>query len=84
MCIENLITYTQILYTARLIFYMDNDYYNVLGLNRDASDKEIRSAYRRLARKHHPDVNPGDPKAEEKFKEINQAYQVLSLSLIHI
>ena len=57
---------------------MDNDYYNVLGLNRDASDKEIRSAYRRLARKHHPDVNPGDPKAEEKFKEINQAYQVLS------
>ena len=59
---------------------MSDDYYNILGLDRNASDKEIRSAYRRLARKHHPDVNPGDPDAEEKFKKINQAYQVLSNS----
>ena len=57
---------------------MNDDYYNILGLDRNASDKDIRSAYRRLARKHHPDVNPGDPEAEEKFKKINQAYQVLS------
>ncbi len=57
---------------------MSDDYYNIPGLDRNASDKDIRSAYRRLARKHHPDVNPGDPAAEEKFKKINQAYQVLS------
>jgi molecular chaperone DnaJ len=54
------------------------DYYDILGLKRSASDKEIKSAYRKLARKHHPDVNPGDKKAEERFKEINQAYEVLS------
>lgn len=54
------------------------DYYNILGLSRSASDKEIKAAYRKLARKYHPDVNPGNKAAEEKFKEINQAYEVLS------
>jgi len=56
----------------------DKDYYSVLGVNRDASVKEIKQAYRRLARRHHPDVNAGDKSAEAKFKEINQAYEVLS------
>jgi len=54
------------------------DYYAILGVKRGASDKEIRQAYRRLARKYHPDVNAGDKAAEEKFKEINAAYEVLS------
>jgi curved DNA-binding protein len=54
------------------------DYYQTLGVNRDASEKDIRKAFRKLARKYHPDVNPGDGQAEEKFKEINEAYEVLS------
>jgi curved DNA-binding protein len=54
------------------------DYYEVLGIPRTATDEQIRKEYRKLARKHHPDVNPGDKSAEEKFKEINEAYQVLS------
>ncbi len=54
------------------------DYYAVLGVPRTASEKEIKTAYRRLARKHHPDVNPGDKKAENLFKEISEAYAVLS------
>lgn len=57
---------------------MAADYYNTLGVSRDASEKDIRTAYRRLARQYHPDVNPGDPKAEARFKEINEAYQALS------
>jgi DnaJ-class molecular chaperone len=54
------------------------DYYQILGVNRSASEKEIKQAYRRLARKHHPDLNPNDKSAEAKFKEINAAYEVLS------
>jgi molecular chaperone DnaJ len=55
-----------------------NNYYDLLGLKKNASDKEIKQAYRRLARQYHPDVNPGDKSAEAKFKEINAAYEVLS------
>ena len=55
-----------------------SNYYDVLGVAKDASEKEIRQAYRRLARQYHPDVNRKDTEAEEKFKEINEAYGVLS------
>jgi DnaJ-class molecular chaperone len=54
------------------------DYYKILGVSRGASADDIKKAFRKLARKYHPDVNPGDKKAEEKFKEINEAYEVLS------
>lgn len=54
------------------------DYYEVLGLNKNATESEIKAAYRKLARKYHPDVNPKDKTAEEKFKEVNEAYEVLS------
>lgn len=54
------------------------DYYDLLGVKRDANDKDIKAAYRRLARKYHPDVNPGNKSAEATFKEINEAYEVLS------
>jgi len=57
---------------------MPKDYYQILGVSRSASEKEIKQAYRRLARKHHPDVNPGDKSAESRFKEINEAHEVLS------
>jgi DnaJ-class molecular chaperone len=57
---------------------MARDYYNLLGVARSSSDKEIRQAYRRLARKYHPDVNSGGRGDEAKFKEINEAYEVLS------
>src|SRR5205823_2480253 len=53
------------------------DYYSTLGVTKTATDKELKQAYRKLARKHHPDVNPGDKNAEGKFKEINEAYEVL-------
>src|SRR5512136_1432960 len=54
------------------------DYYKILGVTRTAADKDIKAAYRRLARQYHPDVNPGNKAAEEKFKEINEAYEVIS------
>src|SRR5216684_3716776 len=54
------------------------DYYKILNISRGASADEIKKAFRKLARKYHPDVNPGDKKAEAKFKEINEAYEVLS------
>jgi molecular chaperone DnaJ len=54
------------------------DYYGLLGVSRDAKPEEIRKAYRHLARKHHPDVNPGNKSSEEKFKQISEAYEVLS------
>ena len=54
------------------------DYYKILGVDRKASEEDIRKAYRDLAKKHHPDRNPNDKQAEERFKDINEAYQVLS------
>jgi DnaJ-class molecular chaperone len=53
------------------------DYYATLGVSKTATDKELKQAFRKLARKHHPDVNPGDKTAEAKFKEVNEAYEVL-------
>ena len=54
------------------------DYFKILGVSRSASDKEIKSAYRKLAKKYHPDTNPDNPEAEAKFKEVSEAYEVLS------
>mgnify|MGYP001513024137 FL=1 len=54
------------------------DYYEVLGVSRDADDAAIKKAYRKLAKKYHPDINPGDKEAEAKFKEASEAYAVLS------
>ena len=58
--------------------YLEKDYYKVLGVAKDATDADIKKAYRKLARRHHPDANKGDSSAEEKFKEISEAYHVLS------
>ena len=57
---------------------MIDDPYKVLGVSPDASDEDIKRAYRKLAKKYHPDLNPGDTEAEQKFKEVNEAYEVLS------
>ena len=54
------------------------DYYEVLGVDRGADEDTIKKAYRKLAKKYHPDMNPGDAEAEQKFKEVNEAYDVLS------
>jgi DnaJ-class molecular chaperone len=54
------------------------DYYEILGVKKGATDAELKKAFRKLARKYHPDVNPSDKTAETKFKEMNEAYEVLS------
>ena len=54
------------------------DYYGTLGVPRDASQADLKKAFRKLARKHHPDVNKGDAESERRFKEVNEAYDVLS------
>ena len=54
------------------------DYYEILGLNKDADEKEIKKAYRKLAKQYHPDTNQGDREAELRFREITEAYEVLS------
>src|ERR1035437_5367484 len=56
---------------------MPRDYYEVLGIKKDASEGEIKRAYRKLAREHHPDRNPGDKQAEARFKEVQEAYDVV-------
>lgn len=58
--------------------WFEKDFYKTLGVSKDASEQDIKKAYRKLARKHHPDTNPDDKASEQKFKEIGQAYQVLS------
>src|SRR5271169_2673613 len=58
--------------------HMPRDYYEVLGVSKTAKEDEIKKAYRKLARQYHPDRNPGDKKAEERFKRISQAHDVLS------
>ena len=57
----------------------DKDIYSILGVSRGATEREIKAAYRKLARKYHPDMNPGNPQAEQKFKEIQAAYEVFGV-----
>ena len=58
--------------------WFEKDYYKVLGVSSDASERDIQRAYRKLAKQYHPDANPGDRQAEERFKEANTAHDVLS------
>ena len=58
--------------------WFEKDFYQTLGLPKDASEGDIKKTYRKLARQYHPDSNPGDAKAEAKFKEISEAFSVLS------
>ena len=58
--------------------WLTDDFYKALGVSEDASESDIKKAYRKLSRKYHPDLNPGDAAAEKKFKEISEAYDVLS------
>ncbi|MGH2767715.1 MAG: DnaJ domain-containing protein, partial [Actinomycetota bacterium] len=58
--------------------WAEKDYYAVLGVSKNASEAEIKKAYRKLAQRYHPDANPGNRQAEERFKDISQAYDVLS------
>src|ERR1700759_5696867 len=58
--------------------YIEKDYYKALGVTKDASAQDIKKTYRKLARELHPDKNPGDAKAEARFKEVSEAYDVLS------
>ena len=58
--------------------WLEKDFYKILGVAKDVTDAELKKVYRKLARKYHPDSNPGDAKAEAKFKEISEAYSVLS------
>lgn len=58
--------------------YLEKDYYKVLGVAKTASQEEIKKSYRKLARKYHPDANKGDAEAEDRFKEVSEAYDVLS------
>src|SRR3972149_9400611 len=54
------------------------DYYEILGVGRDADDKQLKKAFRKFARKYHPDLNPNNKEAEQRFKEVNEAYEILS------
>ena len=58
--------------------WFDKDFYSILGVSKDVSDADLKKTYRKLARKYHPDSNQGDAKAEAKFKEVSEAYSVLS------
>ena len=61
------------------------DYYDILGINRDASAETIKKAFRKLAKKYHPDSNAGNPQAEQMFKDVNEAYSILSaVSYTHL
>src|SRR5215218_8549666 len=71
----NPFTIYHLLFTIRMA---KEDFYQVLGIKKDAKPEEIKKAYRRLARKYHPDVNPGDKSAEERFKKITEAHEILS------